>query len=276
MHSVTSGGVAIPALGFGTFLLAGDTCVGMVSEALKMGYRHVDTAHRYGNEVEVGQGVRASGLARSDLFVTTKVWHDVLTMDGIERSTTESLERLGLDQVDLLLLHWPSTTGVPLKQTMAALCAMKQRGLTRAIGVANFPSALLDEACTLSDEPIATNQVEYHPFLSQRSVLAAAHRNKVSLTAYSPLAQGAITRDATVQAIAKAHGKDPGQIALRWLIQQPGVIAIPKTAHVERARSNLDIFNFSLTQAEMDRLSNLIQPNSRTVNPAFGPAWDQD
>jgi diketogulonate reductase-like aldo/keto reductase len=275
MHSVKAAGVEIPALGFGTWQLTGPPCETMVAEAIRLGYRHIDTAAIYGNEVEVGRGIQAAGLPRGELFVTTKVWRDEYAPDRLLKAAETSLEKLGLQQVDLLLLHWPNDA-FDLKTTLEALAETKRRGLARAIGVANFPSVLLDEAVALCPEPLATNQVEYHPYLSQKAVLAACARHGLSLTAYSPLARGGLIEEPALKAIGAAHDATPAQVALRWLIQQPGVIAIPKTASPERARANLDIERFSLTEAEMARIAGLARADGRTVAPSFGPRWDRD
>jgi 2,5-diketo-D-gluconate reductase B len=275
MHTVSVGGIDIPALGFGTWQITGRTCADMVATALQAGYRHIDTAAIYENETEVGQGLKAGGVDRDAIFVTTKVWRDFLAPDQLEKAAEQSLKRLKLDHVDLLLIHWPNAD-VPLKGSIEALNRVRERGLTRAIGVANFPSALFDEAQGLSLAPLVTNQVEYHPYLSQQRVLQAARRHGSSVTAYSPLARGNIFGDPVLESIAKAHGVNVGQVALRWLVQQPQVIAIPKTVTPARARSNLDIFGFQLTDDEMDRIFALTRAGDRLVSPAWGPAWDKD
>lgn len=274
MHDVRVSGIDIPALGFGTWQLRGQTCADMVAAALGLGYRHIDTAAIYENEAEVGQGLRTAALDRAQIFVTTKVWWEELSPDRLARAAEASLKRLKLDYVDLLLIHWPNPK-IPLAASIEALNRVRERGLTRAIGVANFPSALFDQAQALSAAPLVTNQVEYHPYLSQTAVLAAARRHGSSVTAYSPLARGKIAGDPVLSAIAADHGVDIGQAALRWLVQQPGVIAIPKTATPARARSNLDIFDFALTDEEMTRIGGLARPDGRLISPGFAPEWDR-
>ena len=274
MHTVKSGNVALPALGFGTWQLEGDTARRMVETALEVGYRHIDTAQIYKNEREVGAAIKASGVARGDIFLTTKVWVERFKGGDLQASVEESLERLGVDQVDLLLLHWPKPTPA-LDETIAALNDVQQRGWTRAIGLSNFPSAQFKQAAALSAAPIATNQVEYHPYLTQKTVLETVRAAGASLTAWSPLAQGKIVGDPVIEAAAKAHGKTPGQVTLRWLIQQDGVVAIPRTQKAERARENFDIFDFELTQEEMAKISALGSPQGRLgdwLDPAF--QWD--
>src|SRR5262249_46546239 len=195
----------IPAIGLGTMTLRENVCVEIVAAALRSGYRHLDTAQMYGNEREVGEGLRASGVKREDVFLTTKVWHDRLRAGDLERSVDESLARLKLPQVDLLLIHWPNPA-VPLKETIGALVKVKRAGLARHIGLANFATAMTDEAAKLSDEPLVTNQVEVHPFIDQSKVIAACRRHGLSVTAYCPLARGKVPGNETIERIAKAHG----------------------------------------------------------------------
>jgi diketogulonate reductase-like aldo/keto reductase len=227
IDAVSSNGAEIPAIGFGTWDLRGRTCEACVDCALGTGYRHVDTAAMYDNERDVGRAIRASSVPREEIFLTTKVWPDCAGDGALQRSVEVSLKRLGLGHADLVLIHWPSPH-TPVAETMRALCDVKARGLARHIGVSNFTAPLLDEAVACSDEPIVTNQVEYHPFLDQLAVLEACRRHGVSLTAYSPLAKGSVFDDAVLSEIGRAHGKSAGQVALRWLIQQDSVIAIPR------------------------------------------------
>ncbi len=274
MHDVKSGDVAIPALGFGTWQLEGDVAKHMTEAALQIGYRHIDTAQIYKNEREVGAAIAASKVARKDIFLTTKVWVDRFGKDDLQASVEESLERLGVDYVDLLLLHWPKASPA-LEETMEAMNDVQARGWTRAIGVSNFPSGQLKKAAALAATPLGTNQVEYHPYLSQKALLAATKDIGASLTAWSPLAQGKIVDDAVIGEIARAHGKTAGQVTLRWLVQQDGVVAIPRTQKESRARENFDIFDFELTADEMAKIHALANPNGRLgdwLDPAF--KWD--
>jgi 2,5-diketo-D-gluconate reductase B len=275
MHKVSSGGVEIPALGFGTWQVDGPGCVDMVRQAVEIGYRHIDTAAAYGNEAEVGRGLRDAGLPREDIFLTTKIWNDAHKAGDLQRAAEDSLRKLQLDYVDLLLIHWP-VPAVPLEETITALNEVKRRGLARAIGVSNFPSALVEKAAQVSEAPLATDQVEYHPYLSQKTLLGALRRHGMSLTAYSPLARGKLLDEPVLKTVAQAHGKSVGQAALRWLVQQDGVIAIPKTNSAERARQNLEIFDFELTPDEMAQISALARPNGRVIDPGFAPDWDLD
>lgn len=273
--AVRSGDVLIPALGFGTWQLDNGTAQPLVEQALEIGYRHIDTAQAYRNERDVGAAIAASGIKRDEIFLTTKVWIDQFAAGDLQRSAEKSVERLGLDHVDLLLLHWPNPVN-PLAETMAALNDVQERGLTRAIGLSNFPSAMMAQAQSLSKAPIATNQVEYHPYLSQKTLIAAAHAAGTSITAWSPLAQGKVAEDPVLIAIGQAHGKTPGQVTLRWLIQQ-GVIAIPRTKTPARIVENFDVLDFSLSDDEMAAVFALARPDGRMGNwldAAY--SWDEE
>ncbi|MBO6725369.1 MAG: aldo/keto reductase [Rhizobiaceae bacterium] len=274
MHTVNANGANIPAIGLGTWTLKGDECADLVQAAIETGYRHIDTAAMYDNEQDVGRGIARSGLARDDLFVTTKVWHSNLAAKDFRRSAEQSLDRLGLEQVDLLLIHWPSPT-VPLAETIAALNAARDDGLTRNIGVSNFPTALLSEAVSLSKHPLAVNQVEYHPNLDQTKVLTACRAASIAMVSYCPLGRGLdILRQKPIADAAEAHGRSPGQIVLRWHVQQQGVIAIPRTTKRERLAENLDIDGFQLTDAEMAAISAMRSANNRICDFEFSPKWD--
>lgn len=272
MQVVEAHGARIPVIGLGTMTLKEKVCVDLVSAALRLGYRHLDTAQMYGNEREVGEGLRASGVRREEVFVTTKVWHDRLRAGDFERSVDESLERLKLSSVDLLLIHWPNPA-VPLAETLPALCKVKRAGLTRHIGVANFTIALLDEATRIADEPLVTDQIEVHPYLDQSKVIAACRRHGLSVTAYCPLARGRVAGDEVLGRIAAAHRRSPGQVALRYLVQL-GLIVIPRTAKTERLAENVAVFDFTLPDAEMAEIARLARPDGRVVNPPHGPKWD--
>jgi diketogulonate reductase-like aldo/keto reductase len=259
-------------LGLGTWELRGRTCVRLVEEALRLGYRHLDTAQAYDNEAEVGEGLRASGLKRDDVFVTTKVWHSNFRAADLERSVEESIGRLKLPSVDLLLLHWPNPA-VPLKETIGALCKMKQRGLTRHVGVSNFTVKLVEEAVRLSSEPIVNDQIELHPFVDGSKVIAACKRHGISVTAYSPIARGRVKGERLLERIGKAHGKSAAQVSLRYLVQQ-GIIVIPRTSKPERLAENAAIFDFELTKPEMDEIRGLSRAGGRVVNVSWAPDWD--
>jgi 2,5-diketo-D-gluconate reductase B len=264
----------IPVLGCGTWELRGEACARIVAEALSLGFRHVDTAQGYENEAAVGDGLRASGVRREDVFVTTKVRPQLVSQGALQRSVEESLARLRLDHVDLLLIHWPNPE-IAIAESMAALSDAKRKGMTRHIGVSNFTIATLAEAMRVSPEPIVTNQVEYHPYLDQRRLLAAIRGHGLAVTAYCPIALGKVLGDPVISDIARTHGKTEAQVTLRWLVQQGDVIAIPRTSRIERLRENLAIFDFELSAGEMDRMGALARPGSKLINqPDWVPAWD--
>lgn len=272
MLMVEANGARIPAIGLGTWELRGRRCARVVEQALRLGYQHIDTAQAYDNEREVGEALRASGVKRDKVFLTTKVWSSHFARHEFERSTKESLARLRLSEVDLLLLHWPHPT-IPLEETIAALCKMKTMGLTRHIGISNFTVALVERAVALSSEPLVTNQIEYHPYLDQSKVIAACRRHGLAVTAYSPIVRGQAADDETLKRIGLAHRKSAAQVSLRWLVQQ-GIVAIPRTSRVERLSENIAVFDFELTAQEMAEISALARPAGRVVNVSFAPEWD--
>jgi 2,5-diketo-D-gluconate reductase B len=265
-------GAEIPALGFGTSSL-GD-CGEVIATALKLGYRHIDTAWKYGTERGVGEGMRASGVPRSEIFLTTKVSHEYLRADDFARSVDESLRNLGVDYVDLLLVHWPNPE-IPLSEPIPALAKAKRQGLARHIGVANFNIALLDEAIRLCPEPLVNLQAEYHPYLDQTKLVEACRRRGIAFTAYCPLGRGRLLRDPVLADIAAHKGRPLAQIALRWLIQQGNIIPIPRSANAKRMAENLKVFDFALTDQEMSRVSALRRSDGRIADPVGrAPAWD--
>jgi 2,5-diketo-D-gluconate reductase B len=272
MEYVEANGARIPVIGLGTWDLRGRTCVDMVGEALKLGYRHIDTAAAYDNEEQVGEGLRASGIKREDVHVTTKVWRDNLRAADFERSVEEGLKRLGLDQVDLLLIHWPNPS-VPLKETIGALNKVKREGLARHIGISNFTVELIEEAVKLSQEPLATNQIELHVYLDQSKIIAACGRHGISITAYSPIARGKGAGDKVLEKIAAARGKSWAQVCLRWLVQQ-NVAAIPRTSRIERLSENIAIFDFELSGEQMRQISAMGSAKGRLTDFGFAPKWD--
>src|SRR6516165_5086387 len=268
VNVVEANGARIPAMGLGTMTLKDAVCVQAVETALRLGYRHIDTAERYGNEAAVGkglqQGLRSAGLARDDVFVTTKVYHDKLAAADFQRSFDDSLRNLRLPFVDLLLIHWPNPA-VPLTETLGVLCQAKRDGRARHVGVANFTTALLDQAMKIASEPLVTNQIEVHPFLDQSKVLAACRKYGMVVTAYCPLARGKVPGNEVLQRIGKTHGRSSSQIALRCLVEQ-GIIPIPRTANPDHLAANLAIFDFVLSPAEMAEIGRLKKPDGRVVN----------
>ena len=270
--TLSSHGAEIPIAGFGTSPLTGDVTPENVATALRVGYRHLDTGRKYGTERATGEGMRASGLPRKDIFLTTKIWVEHFTHDALLKQAEESAESLGTTP-DLLLLHWPKPTPT-FEETLGALNQAKDRGLTRNIGLSNFPSKEFRQAQALSKARLITNQVEHHPYLGVDALVATAAELGSSITAWSPLAQGKIADDATISEIAQAHGKTNGQATLRWLIQNR-IIAIPRTTKESRARENFDIFDFELSGEEMQRMDALDRGErlGDWLDPAF--EWDK-
>lgn len=273
MEFINVKGLQIPALGFGTWQLTGDDCAQGVQTALELGYRHIDTAQIYENEAEVGKGIARSGIGRSEVFLTTKIWISNFRAPDVHSSFNESLRKLQTDYVDLLLMHWPNPE-VDLAETLGALQELKDAGKVRAMGVSNFPVALMKSAVEELGFDIACNQVEYHVMLSQKPVLEYAQSHDMMLTAYSPLARGNLEKNATMRNVAHKHGKSVSQVALRWLIEQRNVAAIPKASSEPHIRTNFDIFDFTLDAEDKKQIDGL-SGNHRLVNPDFAPEWDQ-
>lgn len=272
---VKANGADIPALGFGTFRMPGNEVLEIVPQALRLGFRHVDTAQIYGNEAEVGTALQQSGVARSDIFLTTKVWVDKYARGSFAASVEESLKKLKTDYVDLLLLHWPGSP-VPLAEQVEGLNAVRDAGKVRHIGISNFNTSQMNEAARLSKAPLVTNQVEYHPYLDQTKVLDDARRLGMSITAYYAMANGKVPKDPLLQDIASRHNKTAAQVVLRWLIQQQGVVTLSKTATASRLQENFDVFDFNLTEGEMKAIHGLARPDGRIVNPeGLAPVWDE-
>jgi 2,5-diketo-D-gluconate reductase B len=272
MDHLNTQGIRIPKLGLGTFRMQGDECRAAVESALALGYRHIDTAEMYGNEEAIAAAIGAAGVPRGELHVTTKVWHDNLSPDAIRRAFDASLARLGLDHVDLYLVHWPSRSanwGAVFETVMK----LRQDGRTRAIGVANFTTALLKIAVEDIKAPIACNQIEYHAMLDQSKVLSYLAAKSIPLVAYCPLAQGRIASDPVLGEIGARHNATAAQVALKWLLDQDGVAAIPKASRRESQKANLDALKIRLDDADRKKIAALPK-DGRCVNPGFAPAWD--
>jgi 2,5-diketo-D-gluconate reductase B len=270
MTTIEVKGVGVPAIGFGTWLVTGSDATDGVRDALEIGYRQIDTARAYENEREVGRGIAESGVPRDEMFLTTKVPHDEATAAEVDHDADESLERLGVDHLDLLLLHWPNPV-VPLEETLTAMSKVREDGRTRQIGVSNFPAGLLRQALAIA--PVFCDQVEYHPFLDQSRLLELARADDVLITAYSPLAHGKVPSDPTLQGIGAKYGKTAGQVALRRLLDQPGVSPIPKASSHERRVENFDVFDFTLSDEDREEIDRLPK-DIRTANPPWAPEWD--
>jgi 2,5-diketo-D-gluconate reductase B len=260
----------IPAIGFGTWRLSGRDCSDGVADALAAGYRHVDTARMYGNEEEVGQGLRASGVERGSVWLTTKVWPDDLAPERVRASLERSLRALGTEYVDLFMIHWPNPR-VPLAATLEGMSGLRDEGRTREIGVSNFTSAQFREALDLA--PVIVNQVEYHVYLDQSPVLEVCRERDAELTAYRPLGKGQVTSDPVMAEIAAAHGATPAQVALAWLVGQEAVSAVPKASSPERRRENLGALGVELSADERARIDALPK-DRRSVQTAWSPEWD--
>jgi 2,5-diketo-D-gluconate reductase B len=267
-------GAQIPALGFGTSPMTGSLSPDTVTAALKAGYRHIDTAWKYGTERAVGEAMRASGVPRNEIFLTTKVSHEYLRADDFAKSVDQSLERLKVDDVDLLMVHWPNPE-IPLAETMAALARAKRQGLAKHIGVANFNIALLDQAIRLCAEPLVCLQAEYHPYLDQTKLLDEVRSRGMTFVAYCPLGRGRLFDDPVLGEIARARGRSIAQIALRWLFQQ-NVASIPRSSNEKRIADNFKIFDFTLSNDEMKRIAALKRANGRIANPVerVSGGWD--
>jgi 2,5-diketo-D-gluconate reductase B len=274
MHAVEIKGARIPLVGLGTWELRGRVCARIVEQAIRLGYRHIDTAEMYDNEREVGEGLRASGVARADIFVTTKIWPSHFAPLELERAAKASLARLRLEQVDLLLLHWPNPH-IPLVETLGALGKVKREGFARHIGVSNFTVPLIEEAVHVSTEPLVCDQVEMHPFLDQSKVVAACRAHGMAVVAYSPIARGNAKKNAVLARIGAAKSKSAAQVSLRYLVQQ-GIVVIPRTSRLERLSENFALFDFALSDAEMAEIGRLAHPDGRIVDYAYSgsPKWD--
>ena len=272
MENLQTQGISLPRLGLGTFRMQGEVCRAAVESALGLGYRHIDTAEMYGNEEAIGAAIAASGVARKDLHVTTKVWNENLAPDAMRRAFDTSLKKLRLDQVDLYLVHWPAPN-MNLPAIFETLMKLKEEGRTRAIGVANFNIALLKTVVEEIKAPIACNQVEYHVMLDQTPLRKYMSAKSIPLVAYCPLAQGRAASDQTLMAIGRKHGATAAQVALKWLLDQDDVAAIPKASRSESQKANLDALNVGLDDEDIKAIAGLPK-DKRFVNPGFAPAWD--
>lgn len=273
MKSFEYNGIKVPKLGLGTWKSKDESCRKAVSEALDMGYRHIDTAQIYDNEKEVGAGIQDANVPRSDIFLTTKVWRDKVGKNNLKESVQESLKKLKTDYVDLLLLHWP-VEDVPLEEQLEALQGVQKEGLARLIGVSNYPVDLLKRVREELKVDIATNQVEYHPFLTQEKVLGYLKEKGMFLTAYSPLAQGEVLENRTLREIGLKYGLNPVQLSILWEYQQDNVVTIPKSDKIEHLKSNLDAIEKELSEEDMQKISGLQSPKGRLIDPDFAPEWD--
>ncbi len=272
MKHLTVQNTEIPALGLGTYQAMGSTATKIVQQALQEGYRHIDTAQMYDNEEAVGQGIKESAVSRDEVFLVTKVWPSNLSKDKFMPSVEESLRKLQTDYVDLLLIHWPHAS-LPLENYLEELKKAQEQDKARFIGVSNFNTDQLKRTLGLKI-PIITNQVEYHPLLDQSSLQNWMQEHNISLTAYSPLAKAKAARNSTLESIGKKYDKSAAQVALRWIIQQEGNMAIPKTTTPERLKENLDIFDFELSDEDMREIDKLGNRRGRQIGSLHGADWD--
>jgi 2,5-diketo-D-gluconate reductase B len=273
MKTISAQNISIPRLGFGTFRMPGGDCQPAVESALELGYRHIDTAEMYQNEEAVGAAIAASGVARKDLHLTTKVWHESLSQEGIKRAFDNSLTKLGTDYIDLYMVHWPSVN-MNLPVVLATMQDLLEKGLTRAIGVCNFNMTLLKTAIEEVQAPIACLQVEYHPFLGQSRMLDYARSKHIPLVAYAPLAQGRAATNPVLEHIGSKHGATAAQVAIAWLLDQDSVIAIPKAKRRESQVSNLGALNVQLDDEDRAAI-NALPKDQRFVTPPFSPDWEK-
>ena len=269
MEFVSAHGEHIPAIGLGTYQLRGQSCVDVVQEALDLGYRHIDTAEYYNNQREVGEAIRSAAIDREEIFLTTKVWRSNLAYDDFIESAEESLDKLGLEYVDLLLIHWPSHS-VPIEETMEAMTELHDEGKTRHIGVSNFSVGQLQEAREVSAVPILTDQVEYNAFTGQSDLIEYCIGSDTMATAYSPLAKGKVAKNETLASIGDRYDKSASQVGLRWLVQQDMVSAIPKASSRKHLKENIEIFDFELTDEEMERVFELHRGLGSKLRDALG------
>lgn len=265
----------LPSIGLGTFRLKEQDVIDSVTSALKLGYRHIDTAQMYENEEAVGKAIKQSGIPRDEIFLTTKVWWDRFKHDDLITSLEESCRKLGVDQVDLALLHWPSPKDeVPMSEYLGALGEAREKGLAKRIGVSNFTTAQIDEALSMpGGEHIVNNQIEVHPFLANRKLVEHCQSKGLQVTAYMPLAVGKVMDESVLKEIGKAHDATPAQIALAWVAQRD-IVVIPSSTKPEHQKSNLEALNITLSSDEMTQIDKL-DAGDRIANPDFAPAWDE-
>jgi len=274
MDFETIQGIKVPEIGLGTYKLYGRECYETLRKALDLGYTHIDTAQMYENEAEIGEAIKISGRDREELFITTKIWHTDLQHDDVLQTVEDSLRDLDTPYLDLLLIHWPNPD-VPLERTFEAMMTLRDQGKAINIGVSNFNLALMKQSVEELRIPLFCNQLEFHPFLVPEAMLDYSYDHDFMVTAYAPLARGRVFEEEIIRNIAEEHGKSPAQVALRWLIEQENVVAIPKATSEEHLKANLDIYDFSLSDEEFELIDSLNR-SERIVNPDFAPAWEEE
>ena len=271
-YFLTNNQTKVPKTGLGTWLLKGKSCVDAVQYALHIGYRHIDTAQIYGNEAEVGQAIEESDVRRQDVFVVTKVWRDQLAPQNVIHSTEESLKKLRTDYVDLLLIHWPSKE-YPVEESLKAMQTLLRDGKIRGMGLSNFAVEGIRKARAVASQ-LMCNQVEYHPFLSQKAVLRELDSQGMFLTAYSPLARNEVFSHPGLRKMARRYSRTVGQVVLRWLWEQKAVVSIPKASSPAHIKENFNITDFQLSEEDRLQIDQLSSQNRRLVNPPWSPEWD--
>ena len=267
-------GVEVPTVAIGVFEVDPGETEETVADALAAGYRHVDTATAYGNEEEVGAGIKRSGVDRDEIWITTKVWFDDFEPSRLRRSAEGSLKRLGIERIDLLLMHWPPQEEGELRPALEELQRLRADGLIRELGVSNFPGYMLREALEISEEVFA-DQVEYHPKLSQNELRELAAEHDLLLEAYAPLggSAGDMMGEPVLKEIAEAHDATPAQVALAWLAHQDRVVVLPRSTDPDRRRENLAALEIDLTDEETARIDELSEQRKRAFDPSFAPDW---
>ncbi|MFP4016820.1 MAG: aldo/keto reductase [Halanaerobiales bacterium] len=260
-------GNQIPVLGFGTYKLKGEDGVKAVKTAIDLGYKHLDTAESYNNQTEVSHAIEKSGISRDELFITSKVSYENLHYDDVITACENTLDELNTEYLDLYLIHWPNKN-IPIEETMRALSDLKQEGKIKDIGVSNFTRNHLEEVKEVSDEDIVVNQVEFHPYLYQKELYDYCMDNGIYITAYSPIARGDVFGDSLLSIIAKKHGKNEAQIALRWMMQKD-IIVIPRSSNPEHIKSNFELFDFELSDDEVSKIDSLDR-QERLIDPSWG------
>lgn len=269
----TKADIKLPKIGLGTWQMEGESCTEAVKTALEIGYRHIDTAQFYDNEEYVGKAISESSVSREDIFLTTKIWKDSLELKEVLISTSKSLEKLKVDYLDLLLIHWPNSQ-IPLDESLSAMAELTETKKVRKVGLSNFTIPLMKQALKINKDLIC-NQVEYHPFLDQSKMQKELTKSNMFLTAYSPLARGAVLKNPVLKTIAQKYNKTTSQVALRWLIQKENVVAIPKSENKENLAENINIFDFELSAEDCVQIDKLKDKNKRLIDPDFAPDWDK-
>ncbi|NLM97566.1 MAG: aldo/keto reductase [Halanaerobiaceae bacterium] len=267
---ILNSGQEMPVLGLGTWQLNGPKCTEIVKEALEMGYRHIDTADAYENQQDIAPALRASGIDRNELFITSKVNRLDLHYDDFLKKTDKILNELEIEYLDLLLIHWPNKD-IPIEETLKAMAELKVRGKVKNLGVSNFTESHLEKVLDLYPGLISVNQVEFHPYLYQKALLDYCQKNDIVLTAYSPLARGMVFEDNRIKELAEEYGHTPAQLVLKWLVEK-GIVVIPKAGSTAHLKDNLEVLNMDLPASALELLDTFNE-NRRLIAPSFHEFW---